>query len=568
MGVAGLAVPSRAPSPPPREALGRGTLAALAALVVATWVAYWPCYWGGFIWDDNSYVLYNENLRDVRGLWRIWFEPTATPQYHPLVFSSFWIEYQLWGDSTLGYHLVNVGLHAANAVVLWAILRRLRVPGALLAAAVFALHPVHVESVAWISERKDVLSAFFYGATMWWWIGYIERGRERDWVIALGLAACTLLSKTILCTLPAALLLVAWWKAPGRWRDWLVRLVPFLLISMPIAWVTIWREHSHGNPPLPYTLPERVLIAGRALWTHVGLLVWPAGLTIVYDSWPVSVRDPRAWLYPLAVLAVGAALAAGHRRLGWGPFVGAVFFVLTLAPTLGFVDYNIMRYAFVADHFQYVAGAGLIAVAAAAVDRAGCRFPSPVPRVAGVVLLAVLAVLTWRQAELYADPDVLWRDNVAKNPRSWVGQSYIATSLMRDDRYEEAERVLRDAVEAMPENVEAHRTLAIVIASLGRPEVALDHLRAARALDPGHARTENSIGTVLLSLGRAEEAESHFAAAVRLDPEYGAAWHYRAIAALQLGRRDEAVVYLQKALRLDPGNEDARATLAGLAAAR
>jgi len=537
------------------------TRAGIALIALMTLAAYWPCLWGGFIWDDNSYVAYNSLLLDAAGLWRIWFEPTATPQYHPLVFSSYWIEYQIWGTSTFGYHLVNVVLHIANSLIFWLLLRRLQVPGALLASAIFALHPVHVESVAWITERKDVLSTFFYGLTMLRWLRFLRFEHERDWWIAVLLAACTLLSKTVLCTLPAAMALVALWQAPTKWRMWTLRLVPFFLMALPIAAVTVWREHAHGNPPLPYTWIERALIASRALWTHVGLLVWPVNLTIVYAAWTVSATDVRAYVFLLAAFGAFLALAALRPRHGSGPLVAASFFVVTLAPMIGFVDFNIMRYAFVADHFQYVAGAGLIALAAATAERWSLGWPRSLRRVSGMTIVGGLAFLTWQQSALYADADTIWRDNVAKNPQSWVGHTYLATELMRAGKLEDAAEYLRGAVVAMPENAEAHRTLAILLASIGRDEEALHYLRLSLEIDPANARTENSLAAVLMGLGRVEEAEAHFAAAVRIAPEYAEAWHGRGLAAAQLGKRTEAITYLREALRLRPDFPDARADL-------
>jgi tetratricopeptide (TPR) repeat protein len=564
-----VSVPSipAADQPPRGTTRGRPearTLAALAVIVAATWIAYWPCLAGGFIWDDNSYVAYNPLLLDTTGLWRIWLEPTATPQYHPLVFSSFWIEYQAWGTATAGYHIVNVALHTVNTLLLWVVLQRLRVPGAVLAAGIFALHPVHVESVAWITERKDVLSAFFYGLTMLWWLHFLETRRERDWLIALAFGACTLLSKTVLCTLPAALALVALWQAPHQWRHWGARLFPFVLIAAPIAAVTVWREHAHGNPALPYTLLERALIASRALWTHVGMLVWPVGLTIVYARWDVSTADPWAYLFPLAGLGVLAVLLALRPRYGTGPLVAVAFFLVTLSPMVGFVDYNIMRYAFVADHFQYIAGAGLIALAAAAAHRCTADLRPGFRIVLATVVLTVLGILSWRQAGLYADADVIWRDNVAKNPRSWIGYTYLATEMMRANETEAAAKLLAEAVERMPENAEAKRTLGIVIASLGRPQEALEHLTRAVDLDPAQPQAQNSLGAVLLSMGRVEQAEEHFATAARLKPDYAEAWYHRAIATAQQGKRNEAIAYLQEALRLRPDYPEARAQLDSL----
>lgn len=541
-----------------------GTWAALGLILVATVWAYTPALWGGFIWDDNSYVAYNTLLHDWDGLRRIWFEPTATPQYHPLVFSTYWVEYRIWGDATFGYHVVNVALHAATTVIAFALLRRLAIPGALFAAAVFALHPVHVESVAWITERKDVLSAFFYGLTLWWWLNYLESERESAWIVALGLAAATLLSKTVLCTLPVAMAILAVWVAPQRWHVWSVRLAPFVALSIPIAWITIWREHSHGNPPLPYSFLERTLIASRALWTHAGLLIWPVDLTIVYAKWPVSTTDPLSYVFPLAGLAGVATLWSLRGRFGDGPLVAVAFFVVTLGPMIGFVDFNIMRYAYVADHFQYVGGMGLIALAAAAGRWALSGVPAGAMVAVAVVPLAVLAGLTRQQAALYVDADTIWRDNVAKNPRSWVGHNFLATELMRSGRYEEAAARLREAVRHLPDHADALRTLGLVEASLGNLDDAVAWLRQARRVDPTNPRVEQSLGAVLLSLGRPEEAATHFASAVRLHPEYAEGWHYRGLASALLGQEERAIEFFERALAIRPDYEDAKRDLEGL----
>lgn len=533
-------------------------------LLAAIWWAYAPALYGGFLWDDNAYVAYNPLLRDLDGLWRIWFAPTATPQYHPLVFTSYWIEYQLWGDATFGYHVVNVALHAANSVLVWLVLRRLAVPGAAFAAAAFALHPVHVESVAWITERKDVLGAFFYGLAVLAWLRVVDGGGRRALVATWALGAATLLAKTVLCTLPAALLLLAVWRRPDTWRRHLAKLLPLFLLAVVIAWVTVWREHAHGNPPLPYTMVERFLIASRALWTHVGMLAWPDGLTIVYDKWPVSARDPGAWVWPLAGGALLAALAALRPRCGAGPLVAAAFFVVTLAPMLGFVDYNIMRYAYVADHFQYVAGVGVLALAGAAGSRLLAALPAPARVALALLPLAAWALLTRQQAALYVDADTMWRDNVAKNPRSWIGYTYLATEEMRAGRLDAAAEILRTAVAALGEHAEAQRTLAVVEASLGRPQEALFWLQRARRSDPGNARVAQSLGAVLLATDDVDAAAANFAAAVELDPGYAEAWHYRGLAAMRQGRDADARTYLREALRLRPDFPEARADLEAL----
>lgn len=550
--------------PEPGDALGTGgrpPIVALTMILAATWWAYWPCLWGGFVWDDNLYIRDNALLENLNGLWRIWFDLSSTQQYHPLVFSTFWLEHQIWGVDTFGFHVVNIILHCSNTAFLWLLLLRLQIPGAALAAGLFALHPVHVESVAWIAERKDVLSAFFYALTLSAWLSYLKRGGATLWWVSFALTAATLLSKSVLCTLPAAMGVLAWWRAPERWRHWTLQLIPFVLLAVAMAGITVWREHAHGNAPLDYSLLERVLIAGRALWTYIAMVVWPVDLTIVYDPWEVDSTAGWAYLFPLTVVVMVIGLFLERHRIGSGPLVAVLWFIITLAPMLGFVDYNIMRFSFVSDHFLYVASAPIFALLAAGLSGWAKRFPAEQRQVGTAVLLFALAALTWRQSGLWADPEALWRDNVSKNPRSWTGYNNLAGVLARKGQFEETVAALRQAVELNPRYVGAYNHLGIVLASKGHNEEAVAAFRDAMKVDPMRADVANNLGTVLMTSGRIVEAADAFEAAVKVKPDYPEAWRHWAIAGARLGQRDAALQRLQEALRLKPDFAAARADL-------
>ncbi len=369
-------------SPPLREteAQGFGSLKgrrAVAALVliVATLAAYVPAMQGGFIWDDDDYVTDNAALRSLAGLAAIWLQPGAVPQYYPLTFTSLWLDYQLWGVAPAGYHVVNVLLHGTNAVLVWLVLRRLALPGAWLAAMVFALHPVHVESVAWITERKNVLSGAFYLGALLAYLRFAGLGapaaeaeRWRSYALAVALFVCALLSKTVTCTLPAVILLLLWWKRGRVTRAEASATVPLFVVGACLALVTIWMERTHvGAQGAAWLLSpiDRALIAGRAVWFYAATLAWPHPLTFVYPRWEIDAGAWWQYLFPLAAAAVTALLFFARARIGRGPLVAVLCFGVTLAPALGFVDVYPMRYSFVADHYQYLASV--------AVDRAGGR---------------------------------------------------------------------------------------------------------------------------------------------------------------------------------------------------
>ena len=321
---------------------------------------------GGFIWDDNDHVTHNTAVQNPSGPADIWRRLGSTPQYYPLVFTSFWIEHALWGLNPFGYHLNNVLLHLLNAFLLWRVLLRLSIPAPWLAAAVFALHPLQVESAAWITERKNILSAVFYLGALLAYLRFAQIGPParsaaagwRCYALALLLFVAALLSKTVTCSLPAVILLLLWWKR-GRvsWRAF-VPLLPMLAIGVGMGLMTVWIEKSHiGATGSEWDLSwiERTLIAGRALWFYLGKLVWPADLMFWYPRWRIDVGEWQQFIYPAAFAGLTAALWISRRRIGRAPIVSLLIFSGTLMPALGFFDVYPMRFSFVADHFQYLA---------------------------------------------------------------------------------------------------------------------------------------------------------------------------------------------------------------------
>ena len=352
----------------------------VALLLTLSTGAYLPALRSGFVGlDDETYVVNNATLRSTAGLLQIWLEPTASPQYYPITFSAFWLQYQLWGAHPHGYHALNVALHALDSTLLWLVLRRLDVPGAFLAAVIFALHPVHVESVAWITELKDVLSTACYLLALLAWLGFVASGHWLQYALALSLFVCALLSKTMTCTLPATMLLLTWWKEPQRWRERLWQCSAFVAFSLAVSLMTVTVERAKGTPDnvvSALTMIDRSLIAGRALWFYAWKLLWPVDLTSYYPRWAINRSSPLQYVFPLAALALGLGLYSCRTRLGKGPVVAISFFVLTLAPVLGLIRFNFMTISYVADHLQYLGSAGLIAGMAAVVatqsKRLGC----------------------------------------------------------------------------------------------------------------------------------------------------------------------------------------------------
>jgi tetratricopeptide (TPR) repeat protein len=503
-----------------------------AALIAATVVAYLPAIDGEFVWDDDDYVSNNVTLRSFEGLRSIWLDPAATPQYYPLVHSSFWIEYHLWGLAPAGYHMTNILLHGAAAVLLWRILLRLSVPAAWLIAMIFAVHPVHVESVAWITERKNVLSGVFYLSAMLTYLHFAldppDGGRRRQalrYAAACTLFLLALASKTVAASLPAALLLLIAWKRQRIQRRDVWLLLPLFAVGAAMAMVTVWLERHHvGAQGIDWQLSavERCVIAGRALWFYAEKLVWPTGLAFSYPRWHVDATDPVQLAYPLAAVAVIVALWLARHKLGWSPLVAVLFFAGTLTPALGFFDVFPMRYSFVADHFQYLASIGLIALGVVAIVGLIEKWTPARARAdlaLAVILVPLLATLTWRQTHVFADHETLWRDTVEKYPTSWMGHTSLGALLGRRGAMREAERHYRLAVQLNPDFSTARLNLGGLLANEGRFEEAIPHMREHVRLEPGSLEPNISLGRALLLNGQPDEAVIWFRRAVAGWPE-------------------------------------------------
>ncbi len=535
-------------------------------LVVAVILAYQPAWHAGFIWDDDVYVTQNPLLSAPDGLRRIWFSLDTPSQYFPLTYTSFRLERPFWGLNPAGYHWVNILLHAVNALLVWRLLKRLSVPGAWLGAAIFALHPVQVESVAWITERKNVLSLLFFLPALLAWIEFAEdrpRPRWRFYFLLLVFYALALSSKTTACTLPAALLLVLWLK--GRPINWarLAQVVPFLAMGVGMGLVTMWWERYHQGTKgtlFAYGLLERVLIASHAIWFYLGKLVWPVNLTFSYPHWTINPDDPFAYGWLVAGAGLGGAIYFGRRFVGRGVEVAALFYVATLSPILGFIMLYTFRFSFVADHYQYVASIGPIALAAAGITTAlkfwGKRAPFLKPTLCGALLLT-LAMLTWCQSRMYADAETLWRATLVRNPDSFMAHYNLGTCLDHEGRIDKAIEQYRKALQINPDLYDALNNLGLALAARGQLDEAMENYRKALQINPNSPGVLNNLGLALAIKGRFGEAIENYRKALQINPNFSEALNNLGVALTDTGQFDEAIKNYRKALRIDPNSSKA-----------
>jgi tetratricopeptide (TPR) repeat protein len=558
-----------APAADAAPAIAPGRWIVFAAVLAAvTFVAYSPAWHGGLLWDDDAHLTRPE-LQSGYGLWRIWFDVGATQQYYPLVHSAFWLFNALWGVDTLGYHLVNIALHASSAVLLAAILTRLNVPGAFLAATLFALHPVQVESVAWMTELKNTLSTLCYLASALTYLRFDRTRARGPYAASLLFFIAALLAKSVTASLPAALLVVIWW---ARGRLDLVRdvkpLVPYFTAGIAAGATTAWFERTvlgAGGAEYQLHAIDRVLLAGRAAWFYLGKLLWPSNLTFIYPRWTIDAGPSGAYVYVLAAAAALLALWAMRHR-SRSPLATALLYLGALVPALGFVDVYPFRYSFVADHFQYLATLPMLAGLSAAMTIALTRTRLPDRTAEGllIVLLGVpLAALTWRQSHDYRDAETLFTVTLARNPSCWLCYNNLAASRLHgsDAELRQAVEYLAEALRLNPLSAEAHNNMGGAYQRLGRLEDALREHREALRLNPQLLDAQYNIGVVQQALGRFEEARTAYLSVVGAQPAYGPAHYNLGTLLTAEGRFEEATRHLSAAARLNPADWQTRHAL-------
>jgi tetratricopeptide (TPR) repeat protein len=609
-------------------------------LAVLTCAAFGSAFRAGFVWDDDQHIVSNANLRDGEGLWRIWFDPGSSPQYYPLAHSSWWMEYHLWGLDPRGYHAVNVALQVINVLLLWRLLARLGAPGAWFGALLFGIHPLQVETVAWLMERKNLLSCSFYLLSFLALLPLLERragekdselaGRgkvEARYGLGLALFLCALLSKSVAATLPAAFLLVAWWKNPAllrRWRLW-ARMLPFFAAGIISGLYTAYLERAHvgaAGAEFQFSPMDRVYIAGRALWAYLDKLVWPHPLMLFYPRWDLPAG---VWqmLFPVAFAALLAGLWLGRGRIGRGPLTAMLFFAGTLFPALGFINIFPMRYSFVADHFQYMACIGPLALIAGGMAWLASHRPAARPWMMGLgaAIVVVLIPVSNSRGAVYRDASTLYADLVGKNPGLWAGhallgqeelnrgeyaravveferavqlapvagagqgagraradsQEGLANALLGAGNPERARVLLEELVrqdQALPAGsrerggrAALYNDLANVMVVLKRPSEAAGYYREAIARDPGFAEAHYNLGDLLAAGGQSVDAAREYLTALELRPEWPEAALKAGAALADSGRLPEALRYFERAAALRPGWASAERAVASARAA-
>jgi Flp pilus assembly protein TadD len=550
---------------------------------------------------------------------RIWLT-TDAPDYYPVTWTSWLMQRQLWGAAPLGYHVVNILLHGLNAVLIAQVLRRLSVPGGWFAGLIFAVHPVNVASVAWVSEHKNILAMLFFLLTVLAYLRFedtdsprqgtrptTERGQWRWYAVSLVCFLLSLLAKPAAVMWPVVLLGLAWWRrGQVKGRD-LVRSAPFFAASLVLGLVTVWFQSIlllGGQPARTDSFLARLACAGWAVWFYLFKAVLPVRLAMIYPRWEIDPSKPVVYLPVFLFALVLTCCWLKRRSWGRGTLAGVGYFLIMLFPVLGFFDQGFYRLSFVADQWQYLAMPGVIALVVGGATRAAQRLSAVADRcysrMLGTVLVLILGVLTWNHSRAFLSDETLWRDTIAKNPGAWSAHYNLGTTLAGQGRTEEAIGAYRAALRVKADYPDALTNLGMLLYQQGkeaegiaqweaavrcRPEhvEALNNLGAAYAkrndlkhatlyfslvliLRPGDAEAHSNLGTVYLGQGKLTKAVEQFETALRTDPHTTLAWQNLGVALARLGRFPEAVEAFQQVLKLDPGNSFAQAALRQLEA--
>ncbi len=583
----------------------------IALVVLAVFVSYWPALHAGFVWDDEMLVTKNPLLQSFSGLAEIW-SGSRTADYFPLTNTVFWIEHHVFGQNAAGYHAVNILLQALNALLIWAVLRRLGIPGAWLAGLIFGIHPVHVESVAWISELKNVLSLFFALLSLLCFLeidGKRRLSAKTAYSASLFFFIMALLAKTQVVFLPVVLLLCGWWldrrpsgKAKTKdFRRQAIRIAPFFLVAIVLGLVTIWfQNRGIGKEEILLGgFARRLVNAGMAVWWYLGKLFVPVDLMPIYPHWKFGIPQPIEWVPVIALAGLLATLWWWRERGTRGALFALACFIVALGPVLGFVRMAFVRSGtLVADHCQYFADISLIALFSASIAFLWTRRGRAIRIATMIVLVPLLGALggyTWVRAAVFHSEETLWRNALAKNSDAWQAHARLGLLFLNKERYAEAAQEFERTVQLKPELPEHHNLLGLADCRLGRFDEGIAQYREALRLNEGGSTPADdaSIATIRTNLANAlaltannligstqtfsgqtsvggrdaeamrrfDEAIAQYEKALELEPQQPAIHRNLGILLVRLGRFKEAVVQLRAALKIEPNEPIARETL-------
>jgi len=556
---------------PAKPARVYGMIALQAAVIIAAmlWI-YWPSMRGGWLWDDDLLVTDNVLLRHLGGLWKIWFQPGVTRDYYPFDSTVWWVEWHLWGMRTTGYHVTNVVLQIVSCLLVWRLLAKVGLKLAWLGGLLLAVHPLQVESVAWIAEMKNTLSLPFFLLAMIFWMNYEESNRRRDYLLALGLFLVAMLGKPTMLAFPGVILLYAWWKR-GRigWSD-VKGSLPFWGVALLLGLATVWFTQISQPPATKEDLAAmggfgpRVIVSGWVAPFVLGKVFLPLELMPVYPKWTVD-SPSLLQLLPWPVLG-GIIWYLWTKRKGWGKdaLLGLGFFLAMLAPVIVFVAANHVTMTWSMDHMEYLSMIGMFGLIAGGLGVLYDRPPFSLRVLGAGALSIVMGWLAWKShsyARNYSDQETLLSYTLRLNPEAWSAHYNLGLILMKTGREEQAVAQFEEALRLSPAFARAEDSLGNVLTQMGRSAEAIGHYENALEIKPDFAEAHYNFGELLGQTGRTEEAVNQYQEALKIKPELYKARYNLGNIWLRTGRAPEAIEQYQAALKIEPDYAEAHYNL-------
>jgi Tfp pilus assembly protein PilF len=529
----------------------------LQALIIAAaglWI-YWPALHGGWLWDDDLLVWNNSELHTLRGLWQIWFTVPKT-DYWPLTWTVLWMEWHLWGNEPFGYHICNLALHLSSGFLIWRLLNRLGLRYGWLGGLLFVVHPLAVESVAWVSEIKNTLSLPLFLLSLNAWLD-TEENKSSGFLRSVFYYLAAMLAKTSTVMLPLVLLLYCWWKRGHVTRQELIRTFPFFAIAMTLGLVTVFFQNfGQLDPFSPEGFVIRLIGAGTAFFFYLGKFILPINLLPIYPGW---IFDPPGLLQVLSLPALaGLLFGLWTQRWTWGRHVlfGFGFFLLNLLPVLGLVQMQWMGVGLVADHLVYLPMIGLVGVIALGL----AQLPSSphLFRVGTVSIAVMIGLLLCEKSRNYAwlfkNGETLWTYTLRHNPQAWPHYN-LGFALFWSGHVPEAIEQFKEAMKIAPDSFIAHNNFGGVLLQTGHVPEAIEQFKEALRIAPDNSSAHYNLGLALLQTGQnVPEAIEQFTQALKIAPNNVSAHYNLGIALSQTGHMPEAIEQFKEALRIEPDN--------------
>lgn len=535
-----------------------------AVLVLAGLWIYSPAYHGDWLWDDDVLLTANPTVQSgtLASLVKLWLNPDGI-DYFPLSYTLLWLQWPFFGQQPTGYHITTILLHITSGLLLWTLLEKMRIPGAWAAALLFTIHPACVESVAWVSETKNTLSLALFLAACIFWVAQDEaeagRRRERFYLASLAFFLLAMFAKTSVVALPVLTLLYAWWKRGRVTMQDAVRAAPMFLISLVLGIVTIQYQHGRAigaEKLIVGGIDSRIAVAGMAILFYLATIVLPVNLLPIYPRWDVD--PPTAWQFLPWLLIGGAAWWLWtNRRETWARHTAFAlgFFLLMIAPVLGFIDISYMRITWVADHFLYLPMIGPVVLIVAGVatwlETRADRERTVFTAMAGGVLF-FLAVNAFFSCITWMDEEHLWEHTLASNHDAWQAHNRLGAKKLAAGDIDGAHYHFRHSSRLRPDLGETKNNLAITLMRKGQVDQAIKAYEEALAASPSLLQIRLNLAEAYGTAGRFAEARDAYAQLLQIDPSNVVIRNNYALALFKSGQKEQAAAEFRRVLQLQP----------------